>query len=120
VSAFDAAQLAELASCAEVTVRTRAHPDTPVIIWIVVDAGAVFVRSVKGRKGRWFRDLEGGGRAVLEWGGRRVPVAAVPATDADSVARASRQYLAKYRTSPYAEPMVRAEVLPTTLRLEPI
>jgi hypothetical protein len=118
-SAFDASQLAELASCTEVTIRTERHPDTPVVIWIVADGGEVFVRSVRGAKGRWFRDLQGGGKASLEWGGRRVPVTAIPATDADSVARASRQYLAKYRTSPYAEPMVRPEVLLTTLRLEP-
>jgi hypothetical protein len=119
VSAFAASQLAELASCAEVTIRTERHPDTPVVIWIVVDGGEVFVRSVKGGKGRWFRDLKGGGNASLEWGRERVPVAAIPATDADSVARASGQYLAKYRTSPYAEPMTRTEVLPTTLRLGP-
>ena len=39
--------------------------------------------------------------------------------DADSIARASREYLRKYQPSPYAQAMVRAEVLPTTLRLEP-
>jgi len=119
VGSFAASQLAGLASCAEVTIRTAKHPDTPVVIWIVVDDGDVFVRSVKGGKGRWFRDLDGGGEAILEWDGRRVPVTAIPATDAESAARASRQYLAKYRTSPYAEPMTRADVLPTTLRVEP-
>jgi hypothetical protein len=46
-------------------------------------------------------------------------VRAVPAADATSIERASREYLSKYGSSPYAEPMVRSEVLPTTLRLEP-
>jgi hypothetical protein len=40
-------------------------------------------------------------------------------SDADAIARASREYLRKYETSPYAQSVVRAEVLPTTLRLEP-
>jgi hypothetical protein len=36
-------------------------------------------------------------------------------SDADAIARASREYLRKYQPSPYAQSMVRAEVLPTTL-----
>jgi hypothetical protein len=55
----------------------------------------------------------------LEFAGRRLGVQAVPVSDADSIARASREYLRKYETSPYAQSVVRAEVLPTTLRLEP-
>ena len=43
----------------------------------------------------------------------------LPATDPASVARASQAYLAKYAGSPYAASMVRAEVLPTTLRVVP-
>jgi hypothetical protein len=43
----------------------------------------------------------------------------MPATDQASIARASREYLRKYQSSPYAQTVVRAEVLPTTLRLEP-
>ena len=42
-----------------------------------------------------------------------------PASDPTAVARASREYLRKYQSSPYAQAMVRSEVLPTTLRLEP-
>jgi hypothetical protein len=36
-----------------------------------------------------------------------------------SVARANREYLRKYQPSSHAREMVRSEVLPTTLRLEP-
>ena len=56
---------------------------------------------------------------MLEWGGRRLEVEAVPESDSNAVERASREYLRKYQPSPYAQAMVRAEVLPTTLRLEP-
>ena len=119
MTTFDTATLDSLRALREVAIRTDKHPAAAVTIWVVVDGGTVFVRSVKGPQGRWYKDLAQGGPATLEFSGRHVPVQAVPATDADSVARASRQYLAKYRDSPYAEPMVRAEVLPTTLRLDP-
>jgi hypothetical protein len=46
-------------------------------------------------------------------------VQATPAADAASVERASREILRKYRSSSHAQEMVRAEILPTTLRLEP-
>jgi len=103
----------------EVTIRTDQHPATAITIWIVVADSEVLVRSVRGAKGRWYRDLAGGGPAMLEFDGRQLAVTAIPATDAGSIERASGAFLAKYRSSPYAESMVRPEVLSTTLRLEP-
>ena len=116
---FDADTLCELRDIREVAIRTEKHPATAVIIWVVVADEEVFVRSVRGSKGRWYRDLATGGSATLELAGRRLAVQALPATDADSITRASREYLRKYQPSPYVQSMVRAEVLPTTLRLEP-
>lgn len=55
----------------------------------------------------------------LEFAGRQLAVQALPVSDPDSTARVSREYLTKYQPSPYAQSMARAEVLPTTLRLEP-
>jgi hypothetical protein len=116
---FDTDTLRELRAFQEVTIRTDRHPNTAVVIWVVVADDEVFVRSVRGGRGRWYRDLATGGFATLEFAGRRLEVRAVPASDADSIERASREYLGKYQSSPYAQSMVRAEVLPTTLRLEP-
>jgi hypothetical protein len=116
---FDAAILGELRNLHEVAIRTEKHPKSAVVIWVVVADDEVFVRSVRGGKGRWYRDLATGGAATLEFAGRRLEVQAFPASDTDSIARASREYLRKYQPSPYAQSMVRAEVLPTTLRLEP-
>ncbi|HTU53145.1 MAG TPA: DUF2255 family protein [Acetobacteraceae bacterium] len=115
---FDADTLSVLRDTKEVAIRTGKHPTQPVTIWVVVVGEEVFVRSVRGSRGRWYKDLAAGGPATLDIGDRQLPVQAIPAPDAASVDHASREYLAKYRTSPYAEPMVRAEVLPTTLRLE--
>jgi hypothetical protein len=56
---------------------------------------------------------------MLEFAGRRLTARAIPASDPASVARANREYLRKYQPSSHAREMVRSEVLPTTLRLEP-
>jgi hypothetical protein len=74
---------------------------------------------VAGRTGRWYQDLAAGGPATLEFAGRRLPVQATPASDAASVERASHEILRKYQHSSHAQEMVRGEILPTTLRLEP-
>jgi hypothetical protein len=116
---FDADTLHELRDIQEIAIRTERHPDNAVTIWVAVADDDVFLRSVRGPKGRWYRDLATGGLATLEFAGRRLEVQALQASDADSIARASREYLRKYQPSPYAQSMVRAEVLPTTLRLEP-
>jgi len=119
MATFDKGTLKHLHDQQEVAIRTEKHPDTPVTIWVVAPGDDVFVRSVRAAKGRWYKDLAKGGDATLEVAGRAVPVKAVPATDRPSVERASGEYLRKYRTSPYAQAMVKTETLPTTLRLEP-
>jgi hypothetical protein len=116
---FDRKTLRKLHDCKEVAIRTTKHPGSSVTIWIVVSSTDVFVRSVRGAKGRWYRDLATGGPATLEFNGEQLAVQAVPATDADSTGRASQEFLSKYRPSPYAASIVRPEILETTLRLDP-
>ena len=116
---FDSDTLRELRDFQEVAIRTGKHPKSAVVIWVVVADDEVFLRSVRGSKGRWYRDLAAGGSATLEFAGRQLAVQAYPASDAGSIERASREYLRKYQPSPYAQSMVRADVLSTTLRLEP-
>ena len=76
---FDADILRELRDLQEVAIRTDKHPNTAVVIWVGVADEEVFVRSVRGLKGRWYRDLAAGGPATLEFGGRRLAVQASPA-----------------------------------------
>ena len=116
---FDAKTLGELREVQEVRIRTEKHPKSAVVIWVVAADHEVFVRSWRGAKGRWYRDLAAGGRATLEFAGRRLAVQALPASDPETVARASREFLRKYQRSTHAQEMVRSETLPTTLRLEP-
>ena len=116
---FDADTLSALREAKEVAIRTEKHPERAVTIWVAVADDEVFVRSVNGARGRWYRDLSAGGRATLEVAGYPVAVEAFAAREADAVDRASRALLAKYQSSPWAPAMVKPEVLPTTLRLEP-
>ena len=116
---FDADTLRTLRDVREIAIRTDAHPNAAVVIWVVAADDEVFVRSVYGAKGRWYRDLAAGGTATLEFAGRRMTVGAIAETDPAAIDRASAEYLRKYQPSPYAAAMVKAEVLPTTLRLEP-
>src|SRR4051812_303882 len=100
---FDADILRQLHDMQEVAIRTEKHPNSAVVIWVVVSDNEVFVRSVGGAKGRWYRDLAAGGSATLEFTGRRLAVQAIPASDPRAIARASREYLRKYQPSPYAQ-----------------
>jgi hypothetical protein len=117
---FDADTLRALRDVQEPRIRTDRHPKGAVVIWVVVEGDDVFVRSWLGARGRWYKDLAAGSAATLEFAGHRLPVKAVPAQDARSVERASGEILRKYRSSSHVQEMVRAEILATTLRLEPL
>lgn len=115
---FDADTLRLLGETHEVGIRTGKHPGTAVVIWAVVADGAVFVRSFRGARGRWYRDLAAGGPATLEVAGHRLAVQAVPVTDRAAIEQASHAFLGKYASSPYAQAMVQPDLLSTTLRLD--
>ena len=116
---FDAETLGELRDLQEVFIRTEKHPKKAIVIWVAVADDEVFVRSWLGAKGRWYRDLAAGGPATLEFADRRLAVQAIPASDPPAVARATNEILRKYQRSSHAQEMVRPEILPTTMRLEP-
>jgi hypothetical protein len=108
----------QLAALEEVEIEPAGRPRT--IIWIVVAGGDAYVRSVKAEKGKWYRAIRADPLATLHAAGRAFPVRAVPITDGETNVKVSEVYLQKYAADPWAPPIVRAEVLPTTLRLEPV
>lgn len=116
---FDADALRDLSAAKEVRIRTEKHPGSDVVIWVVVADDEVFVRSFRGAKGRWYRDLASGGDAKLDVAGRSLAVRAMPEHEPAAIERASREYLRKYQPSSYAQAMVERDILATTLRLEP-
>ncbi len=121
---FDAETLQLLDETKEVQIETRRDEDAPVhrtIIWVVTVDGEVFVRSVHGEKGRWYREVSANPGAALHAQDRRIPVRAVPVRGEPTVEAVSDAYRDKYgRTSPRStRAMVQPETLPTTLKLEP-
>ena len=91
------------------------------IIWVVVDEGEVFIRSWKGERGRWYREIRERPDAFLHAAGQSVSVHAEPAIDSESIRRVSDALQAKYgRGSPESTAgMLLPATLPTTLRLLP-
>lgn len=118
---FSADDLALLDRSEEVRIETRAagRGAHSTIIWVVVDAGDVFIRSVRGARGRWYREAVANPAVALLVDGRRVTTTAIPASDPESVERASAALRRKYATDPALASMVREHTLETTLRLEP-
>ncbi len=111
-----------LAAVEEVEIETRPDPAVPwhrVIIWVVVDGGEVFVRSVRGTRGRWYRELRSNPLGALHADGAVIPVRAVPAADAASIKRCGRALARKYAGDPSLDSMLVPDVLETTLRLVP-
>jgi hypothetical protein len=83
----------------------------------------VFVRSVRGDRGRWYRDLLEEPRAVLHGRGRQpgppLAVTAEPAADDVSIARCSAALERSYPADPALATMLEPATLPTTMRLRP-
>ncbi len=123
-AAFDSETLQTLDRTAEIDIETSRGEGAPVhrvTIWIVVDGDDAFVRSVRGPSGRWYRELSANPRGAIHVNGRRLPIEAEPATDADSVSRVNDALKRKYEQrwpGPLAG-MLREQVLPTTMRVKP-
>jgi hypothetical protein len=109
----------------EVQIEPRS-PDAkhrgPTTIWIVVVDDNAYVRSYRGPQGRWYRALLADPEGVLHVGPRQIPVRAVRVEDPQTIAKVSEAYRRKYERSwpNETDDMLRDEVVPTTLRLEPL
>ncbi len=121
---FDAETLRLLDETKEVYIETRRDGDSPehrTIIWVVVVEGEVYVRSVRGAKGRWYREISSNPEGALHVVGDRIPVRAASATEGPTVDAVSAALRSKYeQSSPSSTAsMVRPDTLPTTLKLSP-
>lgn len=122
MSGFSEVALRKLDETKEVDVETRSADGElhSVIIWIVVVDGVPYVRSVRGPKGRWFRELMARKGGAIKVGRVRYPLRPVLVKDGATNELVSQAIRTKYRTSKASvAAMVRPEVLATTARLEP-
>ena len=118
---FPESDLTAMAAAEEVDVETRS-PSGDVhrtIIWIVERDGDVYVRSVRGPRGKWYREALAERELAIHVDGRRLLARAVPATDPASVEACSEGLRAKYPRSRSLDAMLISDVLPTTLKLVP-
>ncbi len=89
-------------------------------IWIVVVDGVPYVRSVRGSRGRWYRELLARGEGAIVVRGKRTAVKAKQDTTKAAIEGTSDALRRKYRTSGASlASMLRADVLDTTVRLTP-
>lgn len=89
-------------------------------IWIVIVDGVPYVRSVRGPKGRWYRELLARGEGAIVAGGKRTAVKSKKDRTKAAIDGTSEALRRKYKTSGASlQSMLRAEVLNTTVRLEP-
>lgn len=114
-------QLAFLDETLEVHIETRSdHGDHTTIIWIVVADGDVYVRSVRGEKGRWYQRTVSNPFVAIHVDSERLEFRAVHVRDSDTIAIVSEALRGKYPPGGSLDRMTREEVLDTTLRLDPI
>ena len=119
--ALSKSQLEILDEVRRVVIQTRSDDRViGTIIWVVVDDGDVFVRSVRGDGGKWYQRALADPEVALRVGDDRLPFRAVPAADAESVERVSEALRRKYNPGASLDSMLLREVLGTTLRLAPV
>jgi hypothetical protein len=114
----------KLAESDEVDIETRRDSTSPLhrtTIWIVPSKDGVYVRSVKGNKGRWYQEAIANPHVTIRVGQRKVTARAEKEQSPAVIREVSAAYRQKYgeRWPNETEPMVQPAVLSTTLRLTP-
>ena len=112
----------KLAESDEVDIETRRDKKSPLhrtTIWIVPTKAGPYVRSFKGKKGRWYQEALANPQVTIRVGRRKVAARAEPEKNSAVIREVSAAYREKYgeRWPDETAPMLRRSVLPTTLRL---
>lgn len=119
---FSGQDLEAIHAAEEIRIETQAPGGAAhqTIIWIVAHDGEVFVRSVNGEDGRWYREAKANPAVAIHVDRRRLPATAIAADDPDSIERVSAALRDKYAGQGASlRSMLQPRTLPTTLRLEP-
>lgn len=118
---FPEPDLAALAAAEEIDIETRAADGTVhrTIVWVMVHDDVVYLRSYKGRVGRWYREALADPAIALVVDECRLSARAEPVTDEASVEACSAGLRDKYARSQSLAAMLAPAVLPTTLRVVP-
>src|SRR5262245_45864568 len=113
--------LGHLGNVEEITIGFQ-RPDgstgsTPV--WVVQVGEDIYVRSMNGQSGGWYRRLRALPVGEVRDNGHVHPVHAQPVADPATVDAVTRAYESKYGESPYVQPLLGRDAAEATLRLDP-
>jgi hypothetical protein len=90
---------------------------TLTIVWHVVVDGKLYVRSVRGAEGSWYKGVLRHHEGAISWDGSTRDVSYVPDHTADD--RIDAAYFGKYGNGSPTRAITNAEARATTLRVEP-
>jgi hypothetical protein len=115
-------KLWKVAESDEVEIETRRDATSPshrTIIWMVPTKDGVYIRSVKGGRGRWYREATANPWVVIHRGRERVRARVEHEKNATVIREVSDAYRLKYneRWPDETDSMLREHTLPTTLRV---
>jgi hypothetical protein len=115
----------KLAESDEVEIETRRDAKSALhrtTIWIVPTKDGVYVRSFKGKRGRWYQEATANPSVAVLVGRRKVKARAEHEKNPQAIREVSAAYKEKYgeRWPNETEPMLKRSVLPTTLRLREV
>jgi hypothetical protein len=97
--------------------RADGSSRTLVIVWQVVVGGALYVRSVKGPEGEWYKGVIRHGEGFISWGGAARPVVFTRDDEHDETIDSA--YLAKYGAGSSTRAINSDKAKTTTLRVDP-
>lgn len=112
----------KLADSDEIDIETRRDATSPLhrtTIWVVPTKDGVYVRSVNGKRGRWYQEAVANPNVTIRVGRRKTPARVEHERNPRVLREVSDAYREKYeeRWPDETEPMYRRSILPTTLRL---
>jgi hypothetical protein len=121
---WNADELSAIEGAEEVRIAGRRQDGrlrAPTTIWVVRDGDAVYVRSVRGTSGGWYRGARARHEGHIRSGGIDRDVKFVDVRDPGVNARVDDAYRGKYqRYGPqYVDPMMAPAARAATLRVEP-
>ncbi|BDV31927.1 DUF2255 family protein [Microbacterium terricola] len=120
MSGWTDAELRELARASEVRVAGRRADGSSrslVIVWHVVVDGALYLRSVKGPQGEWYKGVARYFEGYLSWAGRTRAVTYT--LDSSKDTEIDEAYAVKYGTGSATQAITNDLSHQTTLRVDP-
>jgi len=120
MSTWTAQELSDLDRIGEIRVAGRRQDmsmRTPTIVWHVVVDGSLYVRSVRGVEGSWYKGVIRHHEGVIAWDGKTREVTYVPDDTVDD--QIDTAYFNKYGSGSPTHAITNAAAKATTLRIEP-